>query len=189
MWSTIAKLFILFILLGIGAWLWDIISDYMRQSERRDKENQRAEEARKRYPPIKNWTIHPLYKATIPFLIEKIDYFIKGAKETKAGRDMRLQLEIQVKPECVYITSYAQGFTLYYSNIGYDKIKVGYFEEETINACKDFAIAISGYLNRYYLNENIDISDVRAIGTDGTVKGSAKFWIDLSNLMQRLKQV
>lgn len=189
MWSTAITLFFLFILLGVGFWIWDAISDYMTESERRYKENQKAEEVRNRYPPIENWVIHPLYKATIPFLVEKIDYFIQGAKKTKARRDVQFRLKIEVKPERVYITSYTEGFDLYYSSIGYDNIKVGYYKEESNEACNDFAIALSAYLKEYYLNENIDVSDVSYCIPEGDFDSSVKFWIDLSNLMQRLKQV
>lgn len=190
MLSTIVTIFVFVFLIFVGACIYDAVSNSTRQAERKEKEMQKADEARKKYPTIKNWDAHPLYESVLQFLIEKIDYFIQCAKNTKAGRDARFRLTIGVKPEGVYITSDIQDFTFYYSSIGYDNIKVGYYEEETNEACNDFAIALSSYLKKHYINENIDVSDVNYfIDPEGYCRSSINFWIDLSNLMHRLKQI
>lgn len=190
MLRTIVAIFILGFLFLVGACIWDSISDSMRKAERANEEKQKAEEARKRYPPIKDWETHPLYKVAIQFLLEKIDFFIGYAKKIEARRDAIFSIGIEVKPDGVYLFSDIQNYIFYYSNVGYDNIKVGYYKEESEQACRDFARALTEYLKRYYKDENIIISDVNYfVDPEGYFPSSIKFWIDLSNLMNRLKQV
>ncbi len=188
--NTIITIFILVILCGVGLCIWDYLSNLTIQEERKKVETEKAEKARMEFPPIEDWISHPLYKATISFLTEKIDYFIQCAKETVATRNGIFSIGIEIKPNGAYLFSNIQNYTFYFSSIGYDNIKVGYYEEESNQACRDLAAELVIYLRKYYQKENINISDVNYfIDPEGYFASSIKFWIDLSNLMSRLKQV
>lgn len=192
---TLIKIIGVVVVLFIIGCIWDNASSSYHTSkykkQREEYYNREAAKARSQYPTIRNWSEHPLYTATITFLVQTIDYFIQKAKVTTIGRDGGFRLTATVYPERVYLGTNFEGYDFYYSQAGYDRIKVGYTERETTDACNDFAVALSNYLKKYYSSrEAIDVSDVNYfIDEEGYFDTSVTFSIDLRKLHPRLKQV
>lgn len=162
------------------------------ERERREEYEKEVAAARKQYPKIENWSEHPLFEQASAFLVSKIDYAIRIAKKTPCGAGGGLFLGIEVRPsEISIIGRCIEPCSFYYSDQGYDRIKVGYTTEETMDACDEFSVALSTFLSDYYASrENIRVGlnvDCRIGAID--FWGSGKFSVDLKGVQPKLKQI
>lgn len=175
--------------------IWDSISNSISRSDYEQKRKAQYEEeaaaARKQYPQIKNWNEHPLFAQASAFLISKVDCYIEIAKRTPTGAAGGLTLNVSVQPAKIYICGrYLEENSFYYSDQGYDRIKVGYTSEETSEACKEFATALSIFLSDYYASrENISVGKVYLDCGPAGWDDSGTFSIELRNIQPKLKQI
>lgn len=183
------KIIIIVVIVFVVWCIWDNISMSMSSSEsdrkRKAEYEKKAAEARKQYPKIENWSRHPLFAKASSFLVNIIDSYIETAKRTPVGVTGGITLEVRVKTSEIYIG----GNYFYYSDQGYDQIRVGYTAEETGEACKEFAATLSRFLADYYsFRENIDIEDNIY---NGSINSTICFCfsIDLRGVQPKLKQV
>lgn len=182
-------LFYYYFFFAVGS---DYYQTYKIREAEREREKQREQEAAKvrvQYPRITDWNSHPLFNFATSFLVNKIDRAIVQAKKIPVGRDTgHIVLHVGVGVDRVYFSGLNNEDTFYFSSQGYDRIKVGYYPKETEDACKEFALSLSKYLQRHYASEKMRVSDDIWDEFDSVYK-AAMFHIYLTDLQPQLKQV
>lgn len=191
--GIIIGLVLIFMLACIWSSIYDSISRSEHEQRQKEKYEKEAAAARKQYPQITNWSEHPLFTAASAFLVKNVNSYLEIAKRTPTGATGGITLGVDVEAWRIYIHGNIrgdEGTAFPYSSCGYDRIKVGYTEEETIEACKEFAVALSKFLSDYYMShENICVRDAFIDRRPSGWDDCGVFSIELRGVQPKLKQV